>query len=905
MVNFRSQKIVLFLLAIHSPNICGVQWDRLHCATDATQEMPVGTVADIGRFPWLGIVQHTFYIAGKIQHAVTGAVLIHPAFAIASAEDMAKINADQVRNNTKLILWGGRNKKYALDVKDYILHPEYQDKITSNTIALVDLIAWGESQMNDWKAPVLPICLPIKGSGTYENTMYAAKMSDTYGVMEKEIYKMKYVENPACEEFYYKNHLTYSKMNPTNPLCAVSVFSKNLCVWDAGTALITRQSWGFWKLLGFAIRGPGCGAPTRFLNIHDYVPWINDVISVMPYEESETTYKLGLRRVGPYKIVIYKPNEIIPKQRGNCVRGKRGTIMYKDSAELLCNKNFVQGFYFMVISMMAAFHCAIVDMDVHRQSNAAIWVEHNCHRDAMGMHIGFERPSRERMACFMYFKTSAFIEFRFYFSFKANLDISIYGTEEKIRLIPNPFKSTQYTTNWWPTPAHKIVGVLWDRLHCSSDATQEMTEGSVANIGRFPWLGIVQHTFYVAGKVRYAITGAVLIHPAFAIASAEDVAKINPDQIRNNTQLILWGNKEKKYALDVMDYILHPEYQDRITTASIALIDLIAWGEAQMNDWKAPVLPICLPIKGSGTLDKMFAVKMGEDAYGSMQKEVYKMNYVENQACEEFYYKAQLSFEKMNPVNPLCAISEFSKKPCVWDAGTALITRQSWGFWKLLGFAIRGPGCGAPTRFLNIHDYVPWINDVISVMPYEESETTYKLGLRRVGPYKIVIYKPNEIIPKQRGNCVRGKRGTIMYKDSAELLCNKNFVQGFYFMVITMMAAFHCAVVDLDVHRQSNAAIWVEHNCHRDAMGLHSGFDRPSRERMACFMYFKTSAFIELRFYFSFKANLDISIYGTEEKIRLIPNPFKSTQYTTNWWPTPGRIKFSYFAPQNLWWWYL
>ncbi|KAJ8712823.1 hypothetical protein PYW08_008127 [Mythimna loreyi] len=466
MVNFRSHKIVLFLIAIQTPNIASLVWDNVHCSKDPNQEMPEGTVADIGRFPWLGIVQHTFYIGGKIQHAVTGAVLIHPAFAIASADDMARINVDQIRNKTLLILWGDNKKKHAMEVKDYILHPEYQDKITSASIALVDLIAWGEAQMNDWKAPVPPICMPIKGSGTYDNPMYAAKMSDTYGKMDKEIMKMKFVENPACEEFYYKNHLTYGKMNPTNPLCAVSEFSKTPCVWDAGTALITRQSWGFWKLLGFAIRGPGCGAPTRFLNIHDYVPWINDVISVMPYEESEITYKLGIRRVGPYKLVIYKPNEIIPKRRGQCIRGQRGSIMFKDSAEVLVNKNFVQGFYFLVVSMMAEFKCAIVDLDVHRQSNAAIWVEHNCHRDAMGSHHGFDRPSRERMACFLYFKTAAFIEVRFYFSFKANLDISVFGTEEKHRLVPNPFKSTQMTTNWWPTPnrlkfSHFTPGALW------------------------------------------------------------------------------------------------------------------------------------------------------------------------------------------------------------------------------------------------------------------------------------------------------------------------------------------------------------------------------------------------------------------------------------------------------------
>ena len=39
----------------------------------------------------------------------------------------------------------------------------------------------------------------------------------------------------------------------------------------------------------------------------------------------------------------------IPKNYGQCERKVRGTVLFKDSAEILINKNFVQGFYFVSI----------------------------------------------------------------------------------------------------------------------------------------------------------------------------------------------------------------------------------------------------------------------------------------------------------------------------------------------------------------------------------------------------------------------------------------------------------------------------------------------------------------------------------------------------------------------------
>ncbi|XP_028041674.1 uncharacterized protein LOC114251556 [Bombyx mandarina] len=67
-----------------------------------------------------------------------------------------------------------------------------------------------------------------------------------------------------------------------------------------------------------------------------------------------------------------------------------------------------------------------------------------------------------------------------------------------------------------------------------------------------------------------------------------------------------------------------------------------------------------------------------------LEKEVLKMKYVDETDCEEFYRRAQLNYKKMKPVSSTCAVSETMHESCVWDAGAVLITRQSWGYWKLV-----------------------------------------------------------------------------------------------------------------------------------------------------------------------------------------------------------------------------
>ncbi|KAJ0174881.1 hypothetical protein K1T71_009989 [Dendrolimus kikuchii] len=464
-----------------------------------------------------------------------------------------------------------------------------------------------------------------------------------------------------------------------------------------------------------------------------------------------------------------------------------------------------------------------------------------------------------------------------------------------------------------------IDSVNWDRIRCSVDTEQKMPEGTEPNIGRFPWLGIVQHSFYIGGKTRFAITGGVLIHPAYAIAPAEDMAKIVSDNIVNNTKFVVWQSAETKYAIDVLDYLLHPQYNEDITYATIALLELASIGVTGVGETDLPVLPVCMPVKAYGSFSDLYVVRMF-DEHQELEKEVRRMKYVTEDECNDFYHKNKLAFKKMAPVLPICAVSEILEEPCVWDGGYVLIARQTWGHWKLIGFGLRGPGCGAPARFLNIHDYVPWLSDIIDMVPISTRDEMHSLVLRRLSPIKMILTKNirySRPKSKELGQCKKGERGGVLFRENSEIVCGKNFAQGFYNVVITQVAQFSCAIVDLEVTQRTNAAMWLEHNCHRDRQAMDLGHMPVERKeesgwgpifgdaKTECFIYFKTTAFLQFRFVFSFKAMITATIYGTLDLPARIPNPHISTMTTDAWWPTKKIIKWGAWTPYYKWWYWL
>ncbi|KAJ2952376.1 hypothetical protein O0L34_g4660 [Tuta absoluta] len=434
-----------------------IDWKAIKCEADDMEPVPKGDgFVPNNRFRWLGVVQHRFYMAERMQFAITPGVLIHPGYVLAPAEDIGKIPHNLFANGTNFIVWGKGGEKYSLRVIDYILHPDYTSHVTSATVALVILEDWSSRSV---QAPVGPMCLPLRGMGTFDN-LYVIKLNDEKGEIRKQILKVDYVENTQCSEFYYRAHLTYEKMKPQYPLCAVVAppvaggDPPPLCLWDNGSLLVARLHDVYWTLLGFGVRGPGCGAPARFVGMHRMLEWVDTSIGRRPLEDlpADST-AFYLRQLAPLELQLFKADTHIPTDYGQCERGhknQRGSAQYKDVIEILTNKNVATGFYFVEVSSIIMFTCATVKFETVMRSFTALWVEHDCHQDATGLAPEDRQPDRRKMECFVYFKTTAFVEFRFTFSFKGFVEMTLFGTPLQL-LKMNPWVTIFSTDPWYPT----------------------------------------------------------------------------------------------------------------------------------------------------------------------------------------------------------------------------------------------------------------------------------------------------------------------------------------------------------------------------------------------------------------------------------------------------------------------
>ncbi|XP_047992689.1 uncharacterized protein LOC125231293 [Leguminivora glycinivorella] len=210
--------------------------------------------------------------------------------------------------------------------------------------------------------------------------------------------------------------------------------------------------------------------------------------------------------------------------------------------------------------------------------------------------------------------------------------------------------------------------------------------------------------------MRYSITGAVLIHPEYALASAEDMAKIERDIVRNSTYFIVWYSSTVKYTMGVADYKLNDEYET-MTYATTALVKII--NEHHSLGDPGPIMQICMPITGtSTTFGNIYAIKV-TDEYGDFLKEVTTMDVVDVKNCDLYDDKAEPEMKMLVPTFPICASAQGVQVTCFIDSGAVLVSRDSNEYWTLLGFGVRGPNCAAPARFIYVLSQMEWIESQI------------------------------------------------------------------------------------------------------------------------------------------------------------------------------------------------
>ncbi|XP_047992209.1 uncharacterized protein LOC125230948 [Leguminivora glycinivorella] len=100
--------------------------------------------------------------------------------------------------------------------------------------------------------------------------------------------------------------------------------------------------------------------------------------------------------------------------------------------------------------------------------------------------------------------------------------------------------------------------------------------------------------------------------------------------------------------------------------------------------------------------------------------------------------------------------------------------------------------------------------------------------------------------------------------------------------------------------------MWVEHHCYRDVSGTHRGQEK---KRMQCYKYFKSTAYIEFQFTFSYLAKIEVKVFGSKvEEPHPALDPWAGQETTLTWWPTDGErhgMRWGLFVPVDAWWYYM
>ncbi|KAF9799283.1 hypothetical protein SFRURICE_016235 [Spodoptera frugiperda] len=138
-------------------------------------------------------------------------------------------------SNTKAMFLPAKGVEWTAAAKSYSTHPEYE-YTTVNTIAIVEL--------------------------------------DVEDVTDSPLRLLLINRLSSCTSLGLQM-LPTRNSQPTSYVCGYATRNGSThCAWDNGMALVSNASEGVFYLLGFGVRGPGCAAPARFIDLFPFLPWI-------------------------------------------------------------------------------------------------------------------------------------------------------------------------------------------------------------------------------------------------------------------------------------------------------------------------------------------------------------------------------------------------------------------------------------------------------------------------------------------------------------------------------------------------------------------------------------------------------------------------------------------------------
>ncbi|XP_045454887.1 uncharacterized protein LOC123664385 [Melitaea cinxia] len=425
-------------------NVHLVELDVIDCGIDHELDVSEGDV-EISQYPWLGILYYTFYGDTTEARAVTTVALIQAEFVIAPAADIGPMPKNDFRANAMVLLGEGWNRS-GRRVRNYVLHPEYEE--TYNTIALVQL-----------RTPVRnenlrPLCPPPDRLRSPD--LYVVKFKEDYNDLQKQVLPVTHVMSSLCKEFYLRANLYAKKMRPPHVACAVSLEQDNVCVWDAGAALVTRDVWGRWQLLGMGVRGPGCGAPSRYLDMMSYYPWVENSL--------DKFRRISISKISKQKYIVRAGSHAY-QRFGNCDEEEKINLIYREMIVLRTDNNQYQFLtYNMSIYDSVEFSCLTLEL-INASAVSEMRIKHFCPRNPKGVPCYSYKGSVFEISVYLMFSDTCRFEM-FAWGWKKNMtliDIQEWKWEEgtyyeDFTMQPVEYRGTQADTQFGFEP---IDSYMW------------------------------------------------------------------------------------------------------------------------------------------------------------------------------------------------------------------------------------------------------------------------------------------------------------------------------------------------------------------------------------------------------------------------------------------------------------
>lgn len=186
-----------------------------------------------------------------------------------------------------------------------------------------------------------------------------------------------------------------------------------------------------------------------------------------------------------------------------------------------------------------------------------------------------------------------------------------------------------------------------------------------------------------------------------------------------------WNAKEdsepyKNVEIAIDNVLVHPGFNPANLQNDIALVRL-----AEPVDTKSypHIRAVCLPQQGyQYTGQRCWTAGFGKDAFeGGKHSYILRevdLPIMDSNECEKRLRSTRLGkYFELNRHSFLCAGGEEGKDACTGDGGAPLVCEAGkGGMWTVAGLVAFGVGCGdygIPGGYVNVPNYVNWINEQI------------------------------------------------------------------------------------------------------------------------------------------------------------------------------------------------